>query len=93
MKFLRENVGREQPVGGNSDDARDHEGVPEPLNHLHERVVAGEIQGKGGLLPLERKEGPGQVRRPHHGVAGRLSVIVPRTWGRCGIVQQYQTLG
>ena len=54
MKFLRENVGRKQPVGGNSDDARDHEGVPEPLNNLHESVVVGEIQGEGGVLPLER---------------------------------------
>ena len=54
MKFLRENVGRKQPVGGNSDDARDPEGVPEPLNNLHESVVVGEIQGEGGVLPLER---------------------------------------
>ena len=36
------------------------------------------------------QEGPGQVRQHRHGAAGRLSVIVPQTWGRCGIVQHVQ---
>ena len=35
------------------------------------------------------QEGPGQVRQHRHGAAGRLSVIVPQTWGRCRIVQRY----
>ena len=49
-------------------------------------AVIASVRDTGGVAEeaAMQQEGPGQVRRVHHGVAGLLSVFLRQTWGWCG---------